>query len=123
MQILWRAGVSTAREVTDELSRESPTSRSTVQTLLRKMEAKRLISHTVDAAGIWRFTPLVAESDIAETAADDLLDRMFQGSLYELVAHLLKPEKFSADELRRLRELIDQRQWSTEPNGSSREAR
>jgi BlaI family transcriptional regulator, penicillinase repressor len=108
MQVLWRERISTARQITDELSKSSPIARSTVQTLLRQMEAKRLIEHSVDEAGVFQFRPLVPQSDIAETAAGDLLDRMFQGSLYELVAHLLKPEKFSAEELRRLRDLIDE---------------
>ena len=43
-----------------------------------------------------------------ETAARDLLTRVFGGSVYGLVSHLLRHENVSADEMRRLRELIDE---------------
>jgi BlaI family penicillinase repressor len=116
MQVLWpSSGTATARHITDELSKTSPIARSTVQTLLRQMESKGLIDHAVDAAGVFQFRALVAQEDIAETAAGDLLDRMFQGSLYSLVAHLLKPEKFSAEELQQLRDLIDGRRSGAVP--------
>ncbi len=112
MQVLWRLKAATARQITDELAALLPASgapaRSTVQTLLRQLEAKRLVEHSVgEERGQFFFRPLVAEGSVAESTASDLLDRMFQGSISRLVAHLLTSERVSADEMSRLQELID----------------
>ena len=106
MQALWERGEATARQITDELSRAQPIAHSTVQTLLRQMEAKGAITHDV-ADRVFVFRPLFQRSEISETAARDLLTRVFQGSVYGLVAHLLRHERISPEERRRLRELID----------------
>jgi BlaI family penicillinase repressor len=107
MEVLWREKRATARQITEELSRTQPLAHSTVQTLLRKLEAKGVITHDVEER-TFLFRPLVQPSDIATSATRDLLGRVFQGSVYGLVAHLLQHETISPEERRRLRELIDQ---------------
>jgi BlaI family penicillinase repressor len=106
MDVLWRSGESTARHITDVLSEQSPIAHSTVQTLLRKMEAKGAVGH-VKHDRTFYFKPLIAQTDVAEDAAKDLLSRVFHGSISSLVAHLIGGEQVPADEMKRLRELID----------------
>ena len=106
MQILWERREATAREITDALNHAEPIAHSTTQTLLRKLEAKHAVAHTVRER-VFVFRPLSRESDTRESAARDLLTRVFGGSVYGLVSHLLKHESVSGDELTRLRELID----------------
>ncbi len=106
MQILWERGEATAREITDALNQTEPIAHSTTQTLLRKLEAKGAVAHTVHDR-VFVFRPLSREADISESAARDLLTRVFGGSVYGLVSHLLKHETISGDEMKRLRELID----------------
>ncbi len=107
MQILWERGEATAREVTDALNQTGPVAHSTTQTLLRKLEAKGAAAHTVRDR-VFVFRPLSREADINESAARDLLVRVFGGSIYGLVSHLLKHETISDDERLRLRALIDE---------------
>jgi BlaI family penicillinase repressor len=106
MEVLWRNGASTARAITDELNVESPIAHSTVQTLLRKMEAKGALRHFQQERA-FVFKPLVERSQVAESAAADILSRVFHGSVFDLVSHLLGHEELSPDELKRLRALID----------------
>ncbi len=106
MQVLWERGAATAREITDALSAISPLAHSTVQTLLRQMEAKGAITHSAEDR-VFVFRPLAAEAAVSESAARDLLTRVFGGSVYGLVSHLLAHETVSDDELRRLRQLLD----------------
>jgi BlaI family penicillinase repressor len=111
MQVLWDRGEASAREITDVLNETSPIAHSTVQTLLRKLEAKGAVAH--EARGrIFVFKPLSAQTDVSQTATRDLLTRVFGGSVFGLVSHLLKHERVPDDELRRLRALIDE---ETEP--------
>lgn len=107
MQVLWDRGRATAREITEELSRTEPIAHSTVQTLLRQMEAKNAVTHDVEDR-TFIFRPLYQEAEVAGSAARDLLSRVFGGSVYGLVAHLLKHEEISPEELVRLRQLIDE---------------
>lgn len=106
MQVLWERGEATAREITDTLCQTAPIAHSTVQTLLRKLEMKDAVAHEMRDR-VFVFRPLSQQSEVTQTAARDLLTRVFGGSVYGLVSHLLKHETISDDELKRLRELID----------------
>jgi BlaI family penicillinase repressor len=106
MQLLWRDGRATARQITEELSREKPIAHSTIQTLLRKLEAKGAVTHEVEDR-TFIFRPLYQQSEVTETATRDLLTRLFHGSVSGLVAHLLKHEPMTSAELARLRELVE----------------
>ena len=106
MKVLWQYGDATARQITDELSKTEEIAHSTVQTLLRKLEAKGAVEH-VSERRTFMFRALIHRSSVAESTAHDLLTRVFHGSVYSLVAHLIKHEDVSPEELRALKELID----------------
>jgi len=110
MRILWREERATARDVTGALNRETPDApiaHSTVQTLLRKLEAKGAVTHELEGR-VFIFKPLFQESDVVASAARDLLNRVFDGSVTGLVAHLLSHEKITDDERRELRRLLQE---------------
>jgi BlaI family penicillinase repressor len=107
MRVLWDEGNASARRITDVLSQTAPIAHSTVQTLLRQLEGKRAVAHERHDR-TFRFRALVNESEVARSAAQELLSRVFQGSISGLVAHILDQEEVSADELRRLRALVEQ---------------
>src|SRR5438445_197777 len=68
MEVLWREGRASARQITEELSRARPIAHSTVQTLLRKLEARGVITHDVEER-TFLFRPLYQEADITASAA------------------------------------------------------
>ncbi len=112
MQVLWARKRATARQITDELNRQKPTgappiAHSTVQTLLRKLEAKGAITHSIEER-TFVFEPLQEKSEVETGAVGDLLTRLFDRSISGLVAHLVKHEKVSPEELRRLRQVVEQ---------------
>ena len=92
MQVLWDRGRANAREITDALNESEPVAHSTVQTLLRQLEAKGAIGHE-EAGRTFLFFPRLKEDKVKRTAARDLLERVFGGSVGSLVAHLLKTEQ------------------------------
>ena len=106
MQVLWERQRATAREITDALNEDTPTAHSTVQTLLRSLEAKRAASHEIDGR-TFVFFPLVPAEQVARSVTRDLLNRVFDGRVSNLVSYLLKHEKVSAEELKELRRLIN----------------
>ena len=110
MQVLWERGRITAREITDALNESEPGSvaHSTVQTLLRQLEAKGAVGHSAEGR-TFLFYARLEEDRVKKTATRDLLERVFGGSVGSLVAHLLNNERLSKKELDELHRLIDQR--------------
>ncbi len=107
MQVLWQRGRASAREITEELNRQQPIAHSTVQTLLRQLEAKGAVTHEREDR-TFVFRPVHQETEVAATATRDLLKRLFNNSIYGLVAHLLEHEKISRAEMARLRQLLEE---------------
>jgi BlaI family transcriptional regulator, penicillinase repressor len=106
MQVLWDRCRASAREITDALNETEPIAHSTVQTLLRKLEAKGAVGHEVEDR-TFVFFSLVKEENVKRKATRDLLERVFGGSASDLVAYLLKNEKLDRDELNAIRRLIN----------------
>lgn len=106
MQVLWDRGRVSAREITDALNGEEPVAHSTVQTLLRQLEAKGAVGHEANGR-TFLFFPQLKEDKVKRTAARDLLERVFGGNVGSLVVHLLKNERLSWAELDELQQMID----------------
>jgi len=107
MQVLWDRGRANAREITEALNETGPVAHSTVQTLLRQLEAKGAVGHEAEDRA-FVFFPQLKEDKVKRTAAREVLERVFGGNVGSLVAHLLKGERLSRDELDELHRLIDQ---------------
>jgi BlaI family transcriptional regulator, penicillinase repressor len=107
MQVLWDRGRANAREITGALNEAEPVAHSTVQTLLRQLEAKGAVGHDAEDR-TFVFFPRLKEDRVKRTAAREMLDRVFGGNVGSLVSHLLKGERLSRDELDELHRLIDE---------------
>ena len=108
MQLLWKLKRASARELTDELNKTEPIAHSTVQTLLRQLEAKGSVSHKKEQRTFY-FYPLVKEEKVKKSAARELIESVFQGSAGGLVSYLLEHEKVSSDELAEIRKLVEKK--------------
>src|SRR5215468_620021 len=97
MQVLWQKERATAREITDALNADEPIAHSTVQTLLRGLEAKQAVNHDLEGR-TFVFYPVVREGQVARSVTRELLERVFGGRVSEMVSYLLKNEKVSAEE-------------------------
>ena len=112
MRVLWEHGEATARQITDAVSKIEPVAHSTIQTLLRKLEVKKAVAYK-ERDRTFVFHALVSESEVTQTATNDLISRVFHGSLSGLVAHVLDNEDISDEEMAKLRKLIDEKSKET----------
>jgi len=101
--LVWRQGTATADSVRSSLSR--PLKESTVRTVLRRLEDKGHLSHTVDGR---TFVYRGAESRgrAAARAVKRIADWFCEGSLAEVVAGLVDAEMLDRKELARLAEKV-----------------
>ena len=107
MRVLWNGGPASVAKVQDRLGGDS-LAYTTVATMLRKMEDRGLVRHR-EHQRRFIYTAAATAEDVTRSMADDLVDRLFEGSLADAVSHLLETRDVSPGELARLEQLIQQR--------------
>lgn len=101
LKILWDTGPATVREVRERMCPGGELAFNTVQTLLRIMDDKGLVTHRVRGRA---FVYAARRSRDAE--ASRLLHRLFDGAVEQCVVSLLKTAEPSPEELKRLEKII-----------------
>lgn len=106
LRLLWELGPSTVREVHERLERERPTGYTTVLKLMQIMTEKGLVARDErERAHVYSAT--APEQQTQRQLVRDLVDRAFGGSASKLVMQALRARNASAEELGRIRELLD----------------
>lgn len=108
MRVLWSKGEATAAEVTEALRHTRALAATTVATMLTRLEKKDVVTHTVDGR-----TFVYRATLTEEAATGSLLSRLksaFAGDVPALFAQLLRDDEIKADDLVRVRELIEARE-------------
>lgn len=108
MKILWESGQATVNDVHHALAGGSELAPTTVATMLRKMEVRGLVRHRTEGRK-FVYEPKVSEEEVSHSMADHVLERVFEGSLADMVTHLLERREVSTDELDELARLIAER--------------
>lgn len=103
LQVLWRRGPSSVREVWSELGEKS--GYTTVLKFLQIMREKGLVRRDERALS-HIYAAAVAKDRTQERAVSRLIDRVFGGSTSQLVLRALSAKPISADELKELRALL-----------------
>jgi predicted transcriptional regulator len=104
MQVLWNQGSASVPQVHEAL-RSEHLAYTTVATMLRKMEVRGLVDHTEENRR-FIYQPRVTADAVTRSMSHDMVDRLFQGSLADMVNHLLETREVSREELMRLEQLI-----------------
>ena len=98
MECLWEKSPRTGRETVAWLDQKMGWTRSTVLTMLRRLEAKGAVAG--DTVGeLKTFRPLIAREDVAVRETENLLDRAYKGSLSLLVSSLTKKQSLPQNEI------------------------
>ena len=107
MDIIYSRGQATANEVMENLP--DPPSYSAVRALLRVLEDKGHLQHTLDGQR-YVYSPIVARERAKRSALRNVLQTFFDDSAEEAVAALLdiSQERLSDSELKRMENLIKQ---------------
>jgi predicted transcriptional regulator len=108
MKVLWGHREATVADVHQAVLEDRDLAYTTVATMLRKMEARGLVRHRLEGRS-FVYRAAVAADAVSRGMADHLLDRLFEGSLADLVGHLLTHREVSREELARLEKLIAER--------------
>jgi predicted transcriptional regulator len=106
MAVIWERGSATVAEVKAGLADDL--AYPTVLTILRTLEAKKHVRHTVEGKA-FRYVPILKSKVAGSSVLSRVLDKVYRGSRELLVAGLLADEDIDESELRRLRKLVEDR--------------
>ena len=106
LQVLWRRGPSTVRDVMNELNRGRPRAYTSVMSLLNVMADKGWLDRSREGRA-FLYSAKVAEQPTLRDMVGDLLQRAFHGSAGLLVAHALEETDPSPEELDAIHRLIE----------------
>lgn len=104
MELLWKNGKMSARELATALSESVGWSKTTTYTVIKKCVEKGAVLREEPG---FICSAAVSEKEIRETEAFELVDRLFGGSPDLLVSALIGSGKISPEQLRSLREMVE----------------
>jgi BlaI family transcriptional regulator, penicillinase repressor len=118
LNALWDVRDGTVEDIVDRLGPRPPANYKTVQSLLRIMESKGFVRHTLRGRA-FVFSPCVTRDEVGGRLAKRLLDRTFRGSASALMMNLLDRNPVNDQELDELEALIqDYRERKTKDRAS-----
>ena len=115
MEIVWDRGEVSANDVRKILSEKRTLARNTVRTLLERMEDKGWLKHREDGRTFIYFAAQPREVSIGQKVLE-VIEHVCGGSPEELMTALLDYRGLSAQELKRIRALLDQAKASKPPS-------
>lgn len=107
LQVIWKNGPGTVRDVMDALGDQRPRAYTTVMSLLNVMVDKKLLRRRPRGRA-FVYEARVDEQPTLRNLVGDLVSRAFAGSARQLVAHALEQTDLSPQELEEIRRLIDE---------------
>jgi BlaI family penicillinase repressor len=104
MQLVWEDGEVTAEAIREQLERKPK--ESTVRTVLRRLEDKGYVTHTVSGR-TFVFRAVASRQDVAARAVKDIVDWFCNGSLEDVLVGMADARMLDARTLEQLAKRIE----------------
>jgi BlaI family transcriptional regulator, penicillinase repressor len=104
MQLVWSGGEVTAEAIREQLERKPK--ESTVRTVLRRLEDKGYVTHTVSGR-TFVFRAAASRQDVAARAVKHIVDWFCNGSLEEVLVGMADARMLDAQTLEQLAKRVE----------------
>lgn len=104
MQALWALEKGFVKDILEQLP--GTQHYNTISTIVRNLEEKGFISH-IAFGKTHQYYPLVSKEDYTKRFMNLAMQRYFNNNYKSMVSFFAKEEKISADELREILEIIE----------------
>lgn len=108
MNVLWQKRSATVHEVLQSLPSTPALAYNSILTIVRILEKKGYVKHVKDRRA-HVYTPQIAREDATRSEVRRLVSRFFGDSHELLVLNILEDKSIDAEELDRLRQLLEEK--------------
>ncbi|MGZ3273147.1 MAG: BlaI/MecI/CopY family transcriptional regulator [Caulobacteraceae bacterium] len=105
MEALWTHGPLAVREVQEQFPEDGRPAYTTVQTMLYRLEAKKVVQRVKKIGNAHIFEASVSRASAQHRLIDDFLG-LFGGRAQPVMAHLIQTGKLTLDDVREAERLI-----------------
>lgn len=106
INILWRLGKGTVADVIELLSIERNLAYTSVSTILRILEQKKVLKTLKEGRG-HIYIPILSKKEYEERTVRHVVDRVFDGTPLALARQLINTANLSKDDLNELKKMIE----------------
>jgi BlaI family penicillinase repressor len=107
LNVLWRQGAATVREVHEELAKSKDAGYTTTLKLMQIMHEKGLVERDATAK-THIYKAIVTQGQAQQTALDKIISTVFEGSTADLVIQALGNHRASNDEIDAIKKYLQQ---------------
>lgn len=105
MNVLWRDGDRTAKEISDILKAETGWNMNTTYTVIKKCIAKGAIARSEPG---FLCHALIPKEAVQQAETDELIGKLYDGSVDKLFAALLGRKKLSPQQIAKLKQIVEE---------------
>ena len=108
MKVLWEESPLNTTKIIEVLKSSSDWKPKTIHTLISRLVKKGalgILNNTVQH----EFYPLVKKEDCVMEETKSFVQKAYDGSFYKLIANFIKEDKMSLTEIKKLREMFDEK--------------
>ena len=113
MEVLWDKGSATVQQVLEALPQKPALAYNSVLTTVRILENKGYVKHKKDGRA-HLYIPLLQRQEATRSEIRHLVSRFFKNSHELLVLNILEDSEIEEKELKRLRQLLETSEGSSE---------
>ena len=105
MKIIWKYAPISTNEITDRLVKTTTWSPKTIQTLIKRLVTKGVLSYEKQSR-VFVYTPLVGEAEYIGKESSTFLNRFYDGNITAMLSAYIDNDRLSETEIDELRSLL-----------------
>lgn len=105
MKIVWKHAPISTNEITDHLVKTTTWSPKTIQTLIKRLVTKGVLTYEKQSR-VFVYTPLVGEEEYINQESNSFLKRFYNGNISAMLSAYLDHDRLSETEINTLRSLL-----------------
>ena len=106
MQVLWQKGASTSLEIISEVKKKKEWKNNTIMTLVTRLVNKEFIDVIREDKSLLIYKPKVSEYDYKSKETNNFIEKLYNGSINNMLVAFAKSKKLSKKDLEDLIKLV-----------------
>lgn len=108
VDFIWKSGPSTAEQVREGLAPKHELKDSTIRTLLRRLENRDYLTHTVDGK-VFVYRASMPPRSLAARSVQQIIERFWSGSAEQFLAGMVDEKVLTRAQIRKLASKVKDR--------------